>query len=169
MLIKSVDVHVDMLEESKTSTTTIGTDSLGPCIGYLLDFNYYNDRSGLTNTMCFIEHYSFWVDNTSESSTETLTDHLKYLSDKLKNHLQIDSFYSNREARPRISNCCLVIAGSDVKKILDIHNAFSLLHLSNFNNDILTDDVNDDVRFLIEQLLDRTIILKSIIKGSNGE
>jgi len=70
MLVPSADVIVDMLE-SNMSTTPIRTDSLGPCLCFLLNFN------------------SFPINETGQSSTQILTDILNYLSDKLKLCLNI--------------------------------------------------------------------------------
>jgi len=68
MLVPSAHVNVDMLE-SNTSATTLATDTLRPCLWFLWDFNYYDPHSDITNNMCFIEHYSFLKDETSQSPT----------------------------------------------------------------------------------------------------
>ncbi|CAF0920799.1 unnamed protein product [Rotaria sordida] len=104
MLITSVDVDVDMLEESKINEAKL-------------------------------------------SSSQILKEFLQYLSSKLKDYLNIQSFYSNLEAHPTISNCHLVIAGGDVEKNLRICKAFSLLNSPNFNNKIITNDYNDDAGY----------------------
>ncbi|CAF0994382.1 unnamed protein product [Rotaria sordida] len=155
MLITSVDVDVDMLEESKVSATMIGTTALAACIGFLLDCNYYDPDFGVTTNVYLLVHYSSWINEAKLSSSQILKEFLQYLSSELKDYLNIQSFYSNLEAHPRISNCHLVIAGGDVEKNLRIRKAFSLLNSPNFNNKIITNGYNDDVRFLLKQLLNR--------------
>ncbi|CAF4443163.1 unnamed protein product, partial [Rotaria magnacalcarata] len=102
-------------------------------------------------------------------STKILKDLLRYLWGKLKDRLEIRSFHSKSKARPRISNCRFVIAGGDVKESVAIHNAFSLLNLSNFDTSVITGDNNDGVAFPLKELLNRVTILNCIYKGSNGE
>ncbi|CAF3691668.1 unnamed protein product [Rotaria sordida] len=152
MLITSVDVDIDMLAESKVSATMIGTTALAACIGFLLDCNYYDPDFRVTTNVCLLVHYSYWINEAKLSSSQILKEFLEYLSSELKGYLNIQSFYSNLEAHPRISNCHLVIAGGDVEKSLRIRKAFSLLNSPNFNNKIITNDYNDDVRFLLKQL-----------------
>ncbi|CAF3891559.1 unnamed protein product [Rotaria sordida] len=144
MLITSVDVDIDMLAESKVSATMIGTTALAACIGFLLDCNYYDPDFRVTTNVCLLVHYSYWINEAKLSSSQILKEFLEYLSSELKGYLNIQSFYSNLEAHPRISNCHLVIAGGDVEKSLRIRKAFSLLNSPNFNNKIITNDYNDD-------------------------
>jgi hypothetical protein len=57
LLIDSVDVDVDMNEETGISETTIGTSVLGPCLCFMIEFKYYDSSSNSTSQRCFVEHY----------------------------------------------------------------------------------------------------------------
>ncbi len=78
-------------------------------------------------------------------------------------------YYGRISSWPYTEKYGAIWAGGDVKRSEAIHKAFSLLNLPNFKDNIFNNDLDDDIRILINQLLGRTIILKSIIKGSNGE
>jgi hypothetical protein len=107
LLIGSVDVDVEMNEETGISETTIGTSALGPCLCFMIEFKYYDSSSNSTSQRCFVEHYTYWIDDVNKSSSTILNELLAYLSTKLKFELEIKSFYltniprSNRTARKR--------------------------------------------------------------------
>jgi len=170
LLIDSVDVDVDMNEETGISETTIGTSALGPCLCFMIEFKYYDSSSNSTSQRCFVEHYTYWIDDVNKSSSKILNELLACLSTKLKLELDIISFYLTNTQRPLISDCRLVLAGGDINKTKDIHKAFSLLNSININKEaIIGEDRNLDVISLLNELLNRVIIFKSTYKGSVGE
>ena len=103
-----VDVKVDFNRSSK-STTTIGTDYLGPWICFLFDFTY-NDEDH-----CILDHYSFPQDEKDLSKDEVLALLMDYFVQKFKklNIQRYDRSHSSSTLTANLSDVKLLIVGGD--------------------------------------------------------
>jgi hypothetical protein len=72
VLVPDAEVMVEM-NESDRSETTIGTDFLGPCLAFLLDFKFYGTATS------FITYYSFSMKEDKETKLRTLETLIKVL------------------------------------------------------------------------------------------
>jgi hypothetical protein len=91
-MLERPDVHVSMEEPSGISTTSIGTDALGTCVGFLVHLNHYTDDSVISTVKSFMVHYYSEVDEAGLTVVETLKEVLPYLGERLKKHLGITAF-----------------------------------------------------------------------------
>jgi hypothetical protein len=154
MLIRNAAVHADMLDQPKTTTSTISASALGPCVGLILDFVYLNSRH-LLRKKCLLIHCSYSIDEENKTSQEILKEFLKLLVSQLKKHLQVDSLYSSVTREPIILNSKLIVAGGDTGEVRRTHATLALLNIINNNNNKIFLDEDADIhllfKFFIEQ------------------
>lgn len=150
------NVYVGM-NESKISNARIHTNSLGPCVAFLIDC-VFNGAP-----LCYLEHYLFDIDESSMSRKEVLELFLTRICEDLKDKLEVDSIKPN-DNQTDISEAQLIIAGGDVYENYLIKNAFTSLNEPS-NNDITQLKVDSETLYLYQQLLNRTIILKSVSRN----
>jgi hypothetical protein len=110
-----------------------------------------------------MEHYSFDIDEGGMSRKEVLELFLIRICDDLKEKLKTDSIKSN-DNQTGISEAQLIIAGGDVYESYLIKTAFSSLNEPN-KNDITQLNFDSDTLYLYQQLLNKTIILKSVSRN----
>lgn len=73
--VATVDVFIDEQGDTKASTTSIGTDALGPCICFIVDFTYEQKQA------CVMQHYSYHDDETNKSQLEIVQWLLNFTKD----------------------------------------------------------------------------------------
>ena len=64
--IATIDMFIERQDDAKMSTSTIGTDALGPCICFILDFTYEITQK------CIMHHYSYHHAEEDKSRLEIL-------------------------------------------------------------------------------------------------
>ena len=142
---------------SDVSDNHIYSDGFGPCLFFLLDFTYKN------RAKCYLHHYSFSFDESNMPLAEVLRECLNMMLENLKKYLDLKTILPVSPGETIISDLRLIIGGGDVNEALLIKNAFSLLNSN--NADTLIEYFNDaEISYLYEQLMHRTIILKSVFR-----
>ena len=162
-MLERPDIYVSMEEPSSISTTSIGTDALGTCVGFLFHLNHYSDDSVISIVTSFMVHYYSEVDEAGLTVVETLKEVLRYLGERLKTHLGFTAFYSDDKPHVKISFTHLLIVGGDPTEAAKVQNGFALLNKNTFD-DLVDDKDDDEIRFLIFDLMNKVIIFKSISK-----
>lgn len=150
-------VNVDMYHTG-ISRGSISTDALGPCIGFVLDFNY------LGSSMCLLQHYSFNFDETDSSPSDFLETLLNMLFDELKSQIHVQTIIPDSSGNNGINVVRLLVAGGDISEAALTKTSISLLNINNNNikNELFR---NEDVHYLYNQLRHRAIIFESATKN----
>jgi hypothetical protein len=82
IIVQHVDVEVK-IDDSDSSSTSIWTSALGPCICIMAEFFYTKQNT----RMCIIDHYSIGFDEKKLSSKQRLNWLLDYILNMIKVHL----------------------------------------------------------------------------------
>jgi len=135
----------------------IHTDALGPCLCVLLHF-VFNGQ-----ILCFMEHYSFDMDENKMSRKQVLESFLIRICKYLKRKIGSGSIKPNKKCT-KLSEARLVIAGGDINEGALVKNAFTLLN-NNSSINFLRLKANSDELYLYQLLLNNTIIFKSITRN----
>jgi hypothetical protein len=98
----------------------IHTNALGPCLCVLLRF-VFNGQ-----ILCFMEHYSFGMDENKISRKQVLESFLIRVCKHLKKRIGPGSIKPNNN-RTNLSEAQLIIAGGDINESALIKNAFTVL------------------------------------------
>ena len=159
LLVPTVEVKVPM-NEARSSTTTIGTDYLGPCLAFLLDFKHYgNDTSVLI-------HYSFSIKDERTHLFGELIKILQHIVTEVKRLPEIDPIISNDQAS--LSNIQLFVAGGDSMNSKIIHSVLCLLNRK-LDFRIETFICDADICFMYYELLNHVTIVKCVSKMLDSE
>lgn len=157
ILVPFVDVKVD-LNDSGKSTTTIGTDYLGPCICFLFDFMYQKQN------LCILDHYTFSQDENDLSTAEVLALLMDYFLEifakfDIKIWDNIESSSSSSIITENLSDIKLLVIGGDPKESRRIFNALSSLNANSFEKNI---NNNEESLYLAKNLINNITILKPV-------
>jgi hypothetical protein len=127
--------------------------------------HYLDDSNGsvISIVKSFMVHYYSEGNEAGLTVVETLKEVLRYLGERLKKDLHITAFYSDDKPHVKISFTHLLIVGGDPTEAAKVQNGFALLNKSTFD-DIVDDKDDDEIRFLIFDLMNKVIIFKSISK-----
>ncbi|CAF4410743.1 unnamed protein product [Rotaria sp. Silwood2] len=159
--IAKVDVFVDNQSEAKLSTTSIGTDSLGPCVCFIIDFIFETEQT------CILHHYTFHKDEKGMPQVKIIRWLLNFIFDLLKDFLGINSMMDEFN-EPCIKNMFVLVTGGDLNEGINIRQAcFNV-----FNNlvDINDEDfVDNDLLYLYQQLKNRIIMIKPVLMIPGSE
>ncbi len=151
--------HVKVpMTKAGVSHGSIESDGFGPCLFFLMDF-LFNDEP-----MCFLMHFSYEFDDSGISLFGLLEDFSHKISLKLKKCLNIRTILPDPQKDTKTSDFILIVGGGDIEESVRVKEAFSLLN-SNQNHEIMKSFLSQDVSYLYENLLLRTVILRSITKG----
>jgi hypothetical protein len=140
-----VDVKVSHFDISDTS---IGTDSLGPSVVFLLDF-LQNDKP-----CCYLYHYSYLELDESKlkSVEEILVEYLKIIWESLKDVIENKLTSSDVLDNTNLSNFKLLVGGGDIILEKLTREAFNLLKNDEMNAMInLCDD--EQILYFYKQLI----------------
>ena len=149
--------NVKMGEET-ISRGTITTDPLGSCVFFLLHFTVDEVP------VCYLQHYSFIEhDESTCSPQETLEVILNGICEKMKGALRINSKLTNSN-KSRLGSFQLLVGGGDAKEAERLKLAFSLLN-QNENTTTKFWPKNEDTLFLYENLFNRVVVMKSVMKN----
>ncbi len=155
LLVPYADTNVD-INDSDTSQTSIQTDNLSSCIGFLLDFKLDGvDR-------CLLSHYIFSIEETNLSPLDCLIKIFQFISGELNHCLKINLFVY--EHTTHLSNLYLLIAGGDPHASKFIHDSLSLLNSNSNDFYIKTICTDADAHYLYDNLKNRVTIIKSVSK-----
>jgi hypothetical protein len=148
--VPNVETDVAMYESSR-SNVSIGSDSLGPCIGILIDIIH-----GST-PYCILDHYSYGLDEIGMELLGILLTFLYHILGVIKDELGIPSIF-NDDNQPRIRDIYLLISGGDVVEGTYMRNAFLLL---NYNEYPIFDEnyLEKEILYLYKELRKNKIIV----------
>ncbi|CAF3205622.1 unnamed protein product, partial [Rotaria sp. Silwood2] len=161
ILVPHIDVDVEM-NKADISHTTIGSDSLGPCFFFLLDF-LMNDQP-----YCYMYHYSFPFDESKLSAEKVLIKYLNIIWDSLIETIECKITSGETLKNTKISNFKLVVGGGDLTDGQLIRQAFSLLNKDEMN--VISRSFDDEhVLCFYKQLIRNTIILKPVTRNMSNK
>ncbi|CAF1405825.1 unnamed protein product [Rotaria sordida] len=161
ILAPRIDVDVQM-DQFDISYTTIGSDSLGPCFFFLLDF-LKNDKP-----CYYMYHYSFPFDESKLSAKKVLVKYLNIIWDSLIESVEREVDSAKALQNTKLSNFKLVVGGGDVTDGQLLRQAFSLLDKDEIN--VISRSFNDEhVLCFYKQLIRNTIILKPVTKNMSNK
>ncbi|CAF4960130.1 unnamed protein product, partial [Rotaria sp. Silwood1] len=153
------NIMVDQ-NESNISNTTIGSDYMGPCLGFLLDFKYFGFQQ------CILSHYTFPISEKDLTEVQLLVKILEYILAEIQHVLHAPSFKFN--GTPVLSQVFLLVAGGDPEEAKNIHKSLCLLNVNENNFDMKSATSDEDVCWLYHELFNKVIILKSVVKQLNN-
>ena len=160
ILVPFVNVKVDF-NQSKKSTTKIGTDYLGPCICFLFDF-ICNDVDH-----CILDHYSFPQDEADLSKNEVLALLMDYFVKVFRDlHIELyDKIHSSSSTvttiATNLSDIKLLIVSGDPKESRSILNAISSLNANSFVKNIIN---NEAFLYFAGHLINKITVLKPVLR-----
>ncbi|CAF3517647.1 unnamed protein product [Rotaria sp. Silwood1] len=136
ILVPHANIMVDQ-NESNISNTTIGSDYMGPCLGFLLDFKYFGFQQ------CILSHYTFPISEKDLTEVQLLVKILEYILAEIQHVLHAPSFKFN--GTPVLSQVFLLVAGGDPEEAKNIHKSLCLLNVNENNFDMKSATSDEDV------------------------
>ncbi|CAF3125036.1 unnamed protein product [Rotaria socialis] len=140
---------------SRTSKTNIRSDGFATCLFFFLRFVYEEQEN------CYLHHYSHSIEESNMVYTELLETFLTMMLENLKRRLDLSTILPESGKPPILHDFKLIIGGGDANEALSIKYAFSFLNSTDENN-FLEYFQNKEIAYLYTQLMNRTVILKSI-------
>ncbi|CAF3942839.1 unnamed protein product [Rotaria magnacalcarata] len=119
------------------------------------------ERSRTKQENCYLHHYSHPIDESNMVYTELLENFLTMMLEKLKRRLDLSTILPESDKPPILHDFKLIIGGGDANEALSIKYAFSFLNSTDENN-FIEYFQNKEIAYLYTQLMNRTVILKSI-------